>query len=55
MLLIWIAQSFIILLNVSYDIPKKQMSIRAISLGEQLTVDYGKSFWHARRINPADL
>jgi hypothetical protein len=51
----WITQPFIISLNLSYDIPKKQMSIRAISLGEQLTVDYGKSFWHARGINPADL
>jgi hypothetical protein len=32
-----------------------QVSIRAILAGEQITVDYGHGYWHARGIDPSSF
>jgi hypothetical protein len=32
-----------------------QVSKRLLTEGEQITVDYGPSYWHARGIRPEDL
>lgn len=31
------------------------MTIQDIAQDEQLTVNYGKGYWHHRNINPIDL